>query len=444
MRGALSTGVLLLLSFAPGCYDLTPLAASPSPAPAHVVNVPSWVPPLTPQQTALLLPPDRAVKTVADRVFPDLERFGYADNRPLGSDDQALQFAAMVTKVLNDSPRFYALGEAPKEAANVIGQYGPQAGDPDGFKIVTRRADGIGELVAAPGADEARPVLARGTDLAKGGNLPGALEVFRAGVAKYPQVIALQMALAEGLVASGDLQGGDAAYRAAIAMDPTFGPAHLGHAELALRRNDLGTARGETIEGLAYDPPSKRGLGLAMALAQRSAHSGKGSAVDGGWVDPPPGPVVVAATERVDPFLVFLDVDAKGAIHVATSKSEAAQVYGGCRAAMRFEPEVRAHFFHQPAETPYFLNVVEEVVCVEAALGAYLSAKASGGAVDENLEKLLSLARSEGLTGYAMFEVLGSHRPERARAAPPEVHRAIAGYVEHGVLTRRAPVVGGI
>ena len=36
-----------------------------------------------------------------------------------------------------------------------------------------------------------------------------------------------------------------------------------------------------------------------------------------------------------------------------------------------------------------------------------------------------------------MFEILGRRRPERARAAPPEVHRDIVGYVERHVLGHR-------
>jgi hypothetical protein len=36
--------------------------------------------------------------------------------------------------------------------------------------------------------------------------------------------------------------------------------------------------------------------------------------------------------------------------------------------------------------------------------------------------------------GYAMFEILGQHRPERARTAPADVHRAVVSYVEKHVL----------
>jgi hypothetical protein len=50
------------------------------------------------------------------------------------------------------------------------------------------------------------------------------------------------------------------------------------------------------------------------------------------------------------------------------------------------------------------------------------------------METLGALAQEEGLVGYAMFEILGRHRPERARTAPPEIHRAMVSYIERHVL----------
>src|SRR6185503_271129 len=140
----------------------------------------------------------------------------------------------------------------------------------------------------------------------------------------------------------------------------------------------------------------------------------------------------------------FLDVDSAGAIHVATAEGNPAQMYGGCRAVMRYEPEVRAQIFEQPQETPYYLSVVEEVICLEAALGAYMVDRRDDEdeAPDANLEDLLALAHEEGLSGYAMFEILGQHRPERARVAPPDVHRAMVRYVERELFGQKPAPVG--
>ncbi|MEO5730169.1 MAG: hypothetical protein ABI134_16660, partial [Byssovorax sp.] len=113
-------------------------------------------------------------------------------------------------------------------------------------------------------------------------------------------------------------------------------------------------------------------------------------------------------------------------------------------AVMRYEPEIRAQIFEQPLETPYYLSVVEEVICLEAALGAYMVDRRDDGgeARDANLEELLALAHEEGLSGYVMFEILGQHRPERARVAPPEVHRAMVRYVERELFGQKPAPVG--
>ena len=82
--------------------------------------MPAWVPGYTPQQAALLAPVHHEVKTPARRVFPDLDRFGYANNRPLADPADAVKFTRMVTKVLDESPRFYSLDELPPGAANPV------------------------------------------------------------------------------------------------------------------------------------------------------------------------------------------------------------------------------------------------------------------------------------------------------------------------------------
>ena len=108
---------------------------------------------------------------------------------------------------------------------------------------------------------------------------------------------------------------------------------------------------------------------------------------------------------------------------------------------MRYEPEVRARIFEQPEDVPYHLTMMEELICMESAMGAYVAARMAdkGAAADPAMDALLDLAHEEGLGGYVMTEILGRYRPERARAAPREVHRAMARYVERTMLG--APLV---
>jgi hypothetical protein len=126
---------------------------------------------------------------------------------------------------------------------------------------------------------------------------------------------------------------------------------------------------------------------------------------------------------------------------------------------MRWEPEVRSAIFEQPPETPYYLSVIEEVVCLESAIGAYIfdqaeqrgtnemrgalpavpegglrQAQVTESTNDTAMEALFRMAQKDGLSGYALFEILGQHRPERVRMAPEEVHRAVLDYVEQYVI----------
>src|SRR5690348_2195966 len=131
-------GILALAVFA-GCS--APAPRTPAETPPGVSRVesaaaaPSWLPAYTPEQLALLKPADHPIQAPAARVLPDLQRFWYANNRKLGSPEDALRFTKLVAKVLNDSPRFYVLDEAAPALANTAVQYGPPAADePDGFQ----------------------------------------------------------------------------------------------------------------------------------------------------------------------------------------------------------------------------------------------------------------------------------------------------------------------
>jgi tetratricopeptide (TPR) repeat protein len=364
------------------------------------------------------VPGAHAIQTPAPRVFPDLERFWYANNRRLDEPEDAFKFTRMVATILNDSPRFYVLDATPGNVANPAVQYGPPAADPDGWSIARRGPNGVSELKPAAGAAEARGDFEKGEALAARGDGALAVAAYRAAALKSPKAPAIPLALAAALAKSGKLDDAERAYNVAIAADPTFAPPYIALAELAEKRGDAAAARKLTAEALAYQPSSRR----ALAVAKRLGAGGR----------------------RIVPFAIFLDVDSAGAIHVATAEGHPAQMYGGCRAVMRYEPEVRAQIFEQPQETPYYLSVVEEVICLEAALGAYMVDRRDDedGAPDANLEDLLALAHEEGLSGYVMFEILGQHRPERARVAPPDVHRAMVRYVERDLFGQKPAPVG--
>lgn len=425
MRRALAALILLMIPGGMGCAGRRPPAPPAPPAlpqamrpPGTPGGIPTWLPAYTPEQLALLAPVDHPIQTPAPRVFPDLERFWYANDQRLDEPEEALKFTRMVATILSDSPRFYALDAAPGNVENATVQYGPKAAPPDGWSITRRGANGVGELTPAPGAAEARGDFDRGEALAGKGDAAGAIAAYLAAAIKSPKAPAIQVALAAALAKSGKLDEAERACNGAIAADPTFAPSYTALADLAEKRGQIAAARKAIAEGLAYQPDSRR----ALSIAQRLGAGGR----------------------RVAPFAIFLDVDSVGAIRVTTAEGNPAQMYGGCRAVMRYEPEVRAQIFEQPAETPYYLSVVEEVICLEAALGAYMVDRRDDDdeAPDANLEELLSLAHDEGLSGYVMFEILGQHRPERARVAPPDVHRAMVRYVERELFGQKPAPAG--
>lgn len=140
------------------------------------------------------------------------------------------------------------------------------------------------------------------------------------------------------------------------------------------------------------------------------------------------------------PFAIFLEVDKHGVVRVGGPATTAGRMYAGCRAILRYEPELRGALFDSPPDEPYFLSVPEEMFCIESALGAYLAERSVArdeglrGPDDEQTGRILALAHTEGLLGFIMFEILGKHRPERARTAPSFVHAATMRYVQRHLL----------
>lgn len=391
---------------AAGCDQPQPNLPEP-PRPARAA--PPWLPPYSAAQLALLEPEGGRPRTPAARVYPDLSRFTYVRPRKLEDPTEAMRFLRVVLGVIEESPRVYLLGDAAASLANEVAQYGPPPPlEPDGLVIARPQGDGSTRLERAPGADAAGQALDRAADLVTAGRRPEALAALRAAAGAHPGVPALHVELGE-LLARDDAEAAERAFTRALALDDTLASAHVGLAAMLLARGDHDGGQIAIARALALHPPSTRAQHLAALAAP---------------ADGPPRP---------RPFSIFLDVDAHGAVRAATDGTLPARSYAGCRAIVRYEPEVR-ELLHGVAE-PYHLGLVEEVVCLEAALGAYLvHREGGGGAADPALDALLAIARTEGLAGYAMFEILGRHRPERARTAPHAVHQATVTYILRHVL----------
>ena len=291
MRGACTAGLLFV--FLSGCWFQPSSSPEGKDAAAEAPSgVPAWAPPITPEQEALLAPVDHPIQTPASRVFPDLGRFGYAQNRKLDNLEDAVKFTRMVAKVLDDSPRFYQLSEAAPTAANPVLQYGPPAAEPDGFAVVKRNGEGLGELTAAPGAEEARAALAQGQKLEGSGDLPGAIEAYRAALGAAPTV--RRPPVRDGERAR---QGGPRRRRGGrVPRDHRRRPHLRARAHRARRARRpaqrsprLCAARSSRASPTTRPPRSR----ASVSRTNSSAAVGPGEvrrpmAADGGWIDAPP------------------------------------------------------------------------------------------------------------------------------------------------------------
>jgi len=357
----------------------------------------------------------------AERVFPDLDTFAYSDDLVLGDPREAVRVTQLVAEAFQHTPRTYNLEEAGPELANAVVQYGPRReAEPDPFKIAFVDNTSHSHIVTQDLPSAAREALEAGRAAAKAGDFTKAEAQFGKAIAARSDVPGIHLELAAAL-ARRSPELAETELRKTVHLDPTLSTTHRDLAKLLLDRGDVTGARLEIAQALAYWPTSASAFALAQLIPRPSGDD-------------------QAHKKRIPAFPIFLDVDKAGAIRVAAAPSAAARMYGGCRALLRFEPEMRAELFSTPRDMPYFLSAEEEMICVEAGIGATLvdrerAIDAGGkGTLDEQSEQLLRMAHTEGLLGYVMFEIIGQARPDLARMAPAAVHRAIDQYVQRYVL----------
>lgn len=397
-----------LLACAPEMGPTVPKAGAASVAP-------SWLPPYSPMQRAMLRSKAAAPRYPTLPVYPDLTRFGYAPEHVLADPRGAIKMAEFVANIVERSPRTYELLEMPPGLENSIAQYGPRLAEPDPWKIAV--IDGKGgvflESVAVP--SEARAMFEASRAMQQKGERKEARQALVDLTQRFKNAPAPFIALGE-IDEKDDAAAAERAYRAAIAIDPTLSSPHLGLARVLKVRGDIPGARIALSHALAYDPSSAAGAQLAKELAKTDSPT------------------------RTKPYDVFVEIDSRGAIVAAAPPTIGAQMYAGCRAMFRYEPEVRTALMEAEEDTPYHLSAQEEIICIEAAIGAFVVQRAGARQEgeppprDEQTEALLRLAHTDGLLGYVMFEIFGRHRPDRVRMAPASVHEATRRYVEHVVL----------
>lgn len=392
---------------------------------------PGWLPAYDARQRALLRrPPASRVDARAEAIYPNIERFSYA--RPVQFDaNRAKRAAADVEHRLHESPLLYVLERTEPVVANVVAQYGPPApAEPDDW-VIAEPADERGRFAlswAVPNAAAKSAVDEANAHLAQG-RLDAASDAFVRALKESPGVPALWVYLARTRAAARDDAGAREAIDRALAVAPRFPAAHRELAMLLARSGDRAGAAGAIARALAAHPTSEEAWKVARSVAR--------------------------VLPRPEPPAIFLDVGESGAIVVGSPEEPARRTYAMCRAAVRYEHDLRARVLGLPVSRGYHLSMGEELFCTEAMLGRYLyrdalpppprasrlsaggapeGAAVAAGAPDPQLDQLHSIAERGHLAAYVLFDVIGKHRPEWLRVAPPELYESVVRYVSAVVL----------
>lgn len=420
-RAARHVAILLSAFLLPACAAAkaespAPTAKTPSPAVPQQAPIPAWVQlsPYDSAQLALLnTPVDAPIHVRAPRTYPDLSRFTFTGETPIRTADPGM-WADLVAEVVEESPYLYVFRDGPESLANVTALFGPGAEpEPDPWKRAVTRADGSPELAPAMPEDASREHL----DKAAGLGPREALEPLKKAAELSPQCPGVLAMVGDAALGCGDLVAAEDAANKALALDPLYPQGHRILAEVLLRRSDRARARASIARALALYPASKRGWQVAEAIAGRE---------------------ISRAVTVPQPFI---EVSPAGAVVVVSCNRPMCERYAACKAAMRYEPQFRKAVLGQKTEAPYHLSATEELVCLQAGIGAHLRARSQPGPPepDPTAELLWRLAKEKGLTAYAMFEIVGRHRPEWLRLAPKALHDAIADYVLDKVLASPSP-----
>jgi tetratricopeptide (TPR) repeat protein len=419
-RAGLSSAIsLLFVVIAVGACGRSRGATSPdslgngSPASevASSMPPPPWLVPYDPEQQKLLsLGLEAPVQQAAPRVYPDLDRFTFTGESPINVPTDPIGYSKLIVQTIEQSPYLYVVRTGPPSLANVRALYGPEPEpEPDPWKRSSSTTSKELSLVPALPSSEARALI----DRARSAQGAEAIDLLKKAAAISPTPPGLLAMLGDTALANNDLATAETAANEAIKLDPMFAPAHRIVSEVQLRRSDRERAKASIARALALYPASKRGWQVAASIVGRELNRD----------------VAIAAP--------FIEVNSAGAIVVVSCDRRMCERYAECKAAFRYEPGLRAAVLHEAPSVGYHLSATEEVACLEAGLGAHLEPSMSPGQppdLDPVAELLVRLARDQGLTGYALFEIIGRYRPEWLRVAPAAVHEAVTAYVLKQVL----------
>ena len=460
---------------------------------------PEWLPKYSPAQRAVL-ESSRGMQVALPtlEVYPDLVRFAYA--KPQAFDaTRARAAAATVSKTVRESQRLYVIGPGDPKLANLVAQYGPPPPpEPDRWVRAVRNGDGRYRLEWATPSSSARSFVDRGNRALASGQLNDAAKSFETAANQSKTAPALWVALAEVHASMGNDSGAEHALGKALSVDPRHPDAHRVMAEVLARRGDLDSARGAIARALALHPNWPRAWATAERIARVQSRPaparlflevGAGGAIHVGVSATPEGRAYGAcrAVARYEPELrmKMLGFAKDAPYHLSLGEElfcmEAALGTRLAPAAPPPDPTPPAAAPPAPTPTPPPSTADGGAAPPAPPSGGPAAGQPSmlfqadtapqgGGspttsapptapptapppaaappltpppappappAARDPIDELLQIANAGLLAEYAMFEVIGQHRPEWLRVAPDDLHESIVRYVEDRVLAPR-------
>jgi tetratricopeptide (TPR) repeat protein len=311
-----------------------------------------------------------------------------------------------------------------------------------GFRVVRKRDGALDLEIWAPSAASAKGFLEAET-LFENHDLAGSAAAYKAALAIDPDYGPGWLYAGDIPFAQKDFAAALADYKKALELDPTLPQSHRFAGDALLKLGRFQEAREEYVKALVYDPSYEGAYQGLEVLGQREGFT-------------------VARHELLVPD-GMLGVEQGGKVPLAlTAEQKPWLPYVLCKAVWRNEPAYRAQRLGPEAQGGYNWTILEETECLTSYLVGNLNA--TEGEIREALVKanpeaahveipveqvlagvpatvrhLKEVADAGMVPGYALFAVLGRRCPVAISLLPAEGRQDLERYIRRFVIVPKAP-----